>query len=380
MIEFNKEQLEKREFARVFSESLHSQYIANIDYADKFMILWKKCADFGLLGLPVGEKYGGLEESLSNIIAIMEGIGLGSKEIGIMFSVNAHIWACVSPILQFGTEEQKDKYLPPMIDGTLIGAHAASEQEAGSDVWSMKTTYKEVKDGFILNGTKTFVTNSPFADLYIIFARKENTIGMKGLSCFIIDKRTDNIEIGKIIEKMGLELSPFTTIYINDCFVPSDRLLGKENQARKIFNYSMELERPFIFVFQIGLMERQLNECFEYAQKRTQFNQTINKFQSISNKLADMKVRLEASKLLIYKVVHELSQKKNTYLSSSIAKLYVSEALVANSMNAMEIFGGYGYVKEYGIEQNLRDSLASKIYSGTSEIQKNIISRLMQQK
>lgn len=377
MLLFSPEQEEKRLHARLFAEKTLNYQNRTGKQRQDFKEIWQKCADFGLLGLPFPEEYEGLDQDIPDIIAIMEGVGLGSQEIGILFSVNAHIWACLMPIFTFGTEAQKEKYLPALIGGELIGAHGASEEEAGSDIWNLQTNYVETEDGYLLNGVKSFVTNAPHADLFLIFARRKGASGKQKFSCFIMERNTANLTVGKPVDKMGLEFSPMASVYMDDCFVPKENLLGKEHQATKIFNHSMEYERTFIFTFQIGLMEGLLNKCVDYAKKRSQFDQKIIGFQSVSNKLANMKVRLETSKGLSYKVAYEKSQNMNTYLSSSIAKLHISESLVQSSMDAIEIHGGYGYAKECGIEIYLRDFMASKIYSGTNDMQRNIIAKLI---
>jgi alkylation response protein AidB-like acyl-CoA dehydrogenase len=330
--------------------------------------------------LPIPKKYGGLEENILDIIALMEGIGSKSPGTGILFSLNVHLWACEVPILYFGTETQKTGFLPKLMSGETIGAHAISEPETGSDAWNLETTYQKTGDGYILNGTKNFVTNGPAADIFLIYARdkaEKAEKNLKNIACFIVKKNTEGLTIGKPIEKMGLENSPISSIYLTDCLVPAGNLLGQIGQGTNIFNLTMEYERTFLFSFQIGFMEKQLKDCVQYAKKREQFKKKIIQYQSISNRLADMKVRLEVSRLLMYKIAHEKMARKNVFLDSSIAKLYISESLVQNSMSAMEIYGGYGYMKEYGIEEHLRDAMASKFYSGTSDIQRNIIAQFL---
>lgn len=375
---FTQEQLEKKQFAESFArKQLALKERDETDREGLFRLLWSRCADFGLFMLPVPGKYGGLEEELPGIVAIMEGIGAGSDEAGIMFSVNVHIWACILPVLHFGTEEQKERLLPCLINGKSIGAHGISEENAGSDVWNLETTYEEDENGYTLDGIKNYITNGPLADVFIVYARQKGSKGMKGVSCFIAERGMKGFTIGKPVEKMGLELSPLSSVYFNDCLLPKANLLGQKGQGMNVFNHTMEYERTLLLSFQIGLMERQLKRCVEFAGKRRQFNHRIIDFQSVSNKLADMKVRLEASRLLSYKVVNEKMENRSIFLPSSIAKLFISESLVQNSMCAMEIFGACGYIKEYGIEQSLRDSMGSKFYSGTSDIQRNIISGLI---
>ena len=373
--------IDKKEHAQKFTKYIHSKYnilglIENKDIGE-YKALWKEYANFGLMKLPIPESDGGLGEDMLNMIAISEGIGLESIESGFMFAMNAHIWACLLPIYYFGSDKQKKSYLMPMMEGDIIGAHAISESKAGSDVYNLSTSFKEMDESYVLNGSKTFITNAPIADLLLVYARHHGTKGMKGICCFLVEKDTPGLFIGQPLQKMGLDLSFFSEIYLNNCVVPKSARLGSNNGGVSIFNYSMDYERPFLFSFQIGLMEKQLQSCSEYSRQRIQYNKPIREFQSISNKLADMKIRLEVSKLLCYKIATNKQKQKASSIDSSIAKIYISESIVNNCISAMEIYGAYGYTKEYSIERNLRDSFAGKIYSGTTDIQRNIISSLI---
>lgn len=377
MFNLSPEQKEKKRLGTDFARKLYNKEPGKTGPEEQFSYLWQKFSDFGIFRLPIPKKHGGMEENILDIVALMEGIGSASPGTGILFSLNVHLWACEVPILYFGSESQKALFLPKLMTGETIGAHAISEPEAGSDAWNLETTYQKTSDGYVLNGTKNFVTNAPVADIFLIYARETTGKNLKNIACFIVKKNTGGFTIGKPVEKMGLQNSPLSSIYLNDCAIPGDNLLGQIGQGTNIFNLTMEYERTFLFSFQIGFMEKQLRECVRYAKKREQFKNKIIQYQSVSNRLADMKVRLEISRLLMYKVAHEKMKGKNVFLDSSIAKLYISESLVQNSMNAMEIFGGYGYMKEYGIEEHLRDSMAGKFYSGTSDIQRNIIARFL---
>lgn len=386
MYELTREQKEKKRLGADFARKLYQgeamKTRTGTGSAETFSYLWRKFSEFGIFTLPIPVKYGGLEENILDIVALMEGIGSESPDTGILFSLNVHVWACEVPILYFGSETQKTELLPGLMSGAAIGAHAISEPGAGSDAWNLETTYEKTSEGYLLNGTKNFVTNGPVADIFLIYARDRRDQSdqadqagksLKKIACFIVKKDTPGFTIGKPLEKMGLQNSPLSAVYLNDCEIPAGNLLGQIGQGANIFNLTMEYERTFLFSFQIGLMEKQLKDCVKYAKTREQFKNKIIQYQSVSNRLADMKVRLEISRLLMYKVAHEKMQNKNVYLDSSIAKLYISESLVQNSMAAMEIFGGYGYMKEYGLEEQLRDAMAGKFYSGTADIQRNII-------
>jgi alkylation response protein AidB-like acyl-CoA dehydrogenase len=309
--------------------------------------------------------------------AIMEGMGQGCKDNGLIFSINAHVLTCVVPVLQHGSEELKDAYLNKLISGELIGANAMTEADSGSDVYSLRTSAEKKKDYYLLNGSKTFVTNAPIADIFIVYAATGLTKGFFGLSCFLIEKDTNGLSVGNNLEKMGLRTSPMSDLGFKDCKVPVSNMLGQEGAGGILFSSSMEWERGLILANCIGIMDRQLTECLQYANTRKPGSQSIGQQQSIAHKLAEMKVRLETSRLVLYKAAWLKSQRKTASVESSLAKLVVSESYIQNCRDAMQIYGGYGYMAEYELERELRDALASSLYSGTSEIQKNIISSLL---
>ena len=334
---------------------------------------WKKCANFGIQSLPIPSKYGGLEEDILTCLVAMQGLGYACKDNGLLFAINSHMWTCEIPILNFGTDEQKEKYLPALCKGELIGGHAMTEPDSGSDAYSLKTTAVRKGDKYILNGTKMFISNAPIADILLVFAITDKSKGFAGISAFIVEKDYPGFSVGKPLDKMGLRTSPTGEVILQECEVPIVNRLGKEGAGAAIFNSEMEWERSCLFACHLGAMESQLEACVKYAKERRQFGKPIGKFQSISNKIADMKVRIEFSTLILYKVACMKAQGKKAPIESAIAKLYLSESYVASSLDAIQIHGGYGYMKEFGVERELRDSIAGKIYSGTSEIQKNMI-------
>jgi alkylation response protein AidB-like acyl-CoA dehydrogenase len=334
---------------------------------------WRKCAEFGIQGLPMPEKYGGLGRDVLTCISAMEGLGYACRDSGLLFSINSHIWTCESPILKFGTEEQKEKYLPGLIKGLSIGGHAMTEPDSGSDAFRMKCRAVKKGDRYVLNGTKIFISNAPIADVLLVFAVTDPKKGFAGFSVFILEKGFPGFSVGKPLEMMGLTTCPMGEVVLDDCEVPEENRLGKEGGGAAIFNSEMEWERSCLFATHVGAMEKDLEECIEYAKIRCQFGQPIGKNQSISHKIADMKVRLELSKLALYRVAWLKANGKRAPVESAVSKLFISESYVENCMEAMQIHGAYGYSKEYGFERSLRDSIAGKIYSGTSEIQRNII-------
>jgi alkylation response protein AidB-like acyl-CoA dehydrogenase len=338
---------------------------------------WKKCADFGILGLPMPQKYGGLEMDLMACVVAMEGLGYASMDPGLLFSINSQIWTCEAPILKFGTEEQKEKYLGRLINGSLIGGHAMTEPDSGSDAFSLQCSARKVGDKYILNGTKMFITNAPIADLLLVFARTGDRKGFAGISVFIVEKSFPGFSVGKPLKMMGLKDCPLGEVVLQDCEVPAENRLGREGAGLAVFNSEMEQERSCLFATHLGSMEKTMEDCVKYAKNRNQFGKPIGSNQAISHKIAEMKLRVEMSRLILYKVAWMKANGKRAPMESAIAKLFISESYVATCLDAVQIHGAYGYSIELGIERNLRDAIGGKIYSGTSEIQRNSIATFL---
>jgi hypothetical protein len=338
---------------------------------------WKKCADFGIQGLPIPEAYGGQGADPLTMVVGMEALGYACRDNGLIFSLNAQMWSCEVPIARFGTDEQKQRYLPGLADGSIIGIQGMSEPDSGSDAFSLATLARRDGDDFVLNGSKTFITNAPVADVFVVFASSDRSKGAFGLSAFLVDRNTPGVEIGQPFRKMGLRTSPMSEIVFTECRIPVTNLLGPFGAGMAIFNHSMEWERGIILASAVGTMQRQLETAVAYARQRRQFGQPIGKFQAVSHKLADMKVRLEAGRLLLYQLGWAMSNGRATGMESAMVKLFLSESLVQSSMECIFIHGGYGYMTDSEIERDLRDAIAGRIYSGTSDIQRNLIARFM---
>jgi len=371
---WSEEQLAAKTAAVRFAREELTKGVRERDREETFSLtLWRKCAEFGVMGLPFPQAYGGSEEDILSTMLVMEGLGYGGRDNGLLFALNAQMWAVQHPIHAFGTPEQKERYLPGLIRGELIGAHAISEPDSGSDVFAMRTRAERCDGGYLLNGTKTFVTNAPVAGLAVVFAMTAPGKGSWGVSAFLLDRNTPGFTVGKNIQKMGLRTAPMGEVILQDCFVPANSRLGNEGAGAAIFSSSMEWERACILGAHIGAMDRQLEECVRYARARVQFGQPIGKFQSVSNRLADMKVRLETARLLLYKVAWLKKEGKPAHQEAAMAKLYLSEAFAQSSLDAIRIHGGYGYTTEFEVERDFRDALGGTLYSGTSDIQRNII-------
>jgi alkylation response protein AidB-like acyl-CoA dehydrogenase len=338
---------------------------------------WRRCAEFGLLGMPVPQEYEGLGLGLSELLAVMEGLGYGMRDQGLLFSINAHLWTNTLPILTYGTDLQRRQYLPGLCNGDMVGANAASEPGAGSDVFSMRTRAEKRAGGYVLNGQKTFVTNATVADLFVAYATIDPALGAMGVTAFIVERGTPGVTLGRKLHKMGLRTSPMAEVVFEDCFIPESCRLGREGRGVEVFESSMEWERGCILASSLGLMRRQLETCLAHARTRKQFGQPIGKFQSVANRLVDMKVRLDTCRPLVYRIGWLKDRKKKAALEAAMAKLYVSDCFVKSSLDAVQIFGGYGYMTEQEVERDVRDAVGSSLYSGTSEIQRNIIARCM---
>jgi alkylation response protein AidB-like acyl-CoA dehydrogenase len=334
---------------------------------------WNKCAHFGILGMPLPEEYGGTGSDILSTMLAMEGLGYGCKDSGLIFAINAQMWAVQHPILTFGTPQQRQKYLPGLCRGDLIGAHGMTEPDSGSDAFSLRTRAEKRDGGYVLNGAKTMVTNAPMADLAVVFATTDPAVGRWGITAFLVEKGTPGFSVSRDMHKMGLRTSPMAELVLDDCFVPEENRLGPEGAGVSIFNSAMEWERACILGSHVGVMERQLEACIEYARTRRQFRQPIGKFQSISNRIADMKVRLETARLMLYRVAWLKKVGRSAEMDAAIVKLYLSECFVQSSHDALRIHGGYGYMAETGIERDLRDAIGGTLYSGTSDIQRLVI-------
>ncbi|HEY7211024.1 MAG TPA: acyl-CoA dehydrogenase family protein [Bryobacteraceae bacterium] len=338
--------------------------------------LWRKCASIGIQGLPVPEEYGGSGfDPLSTAIAL-EALGYGCRDGGLVFSLCAHLLACVVPVWLHGTDAQKRRYLPGLIDGTLIGMHSITESGSGSDSFAMRTCAVQTEKGWRINGSKTFVSNGPVGDLAIVFAMTDAKKGFHGgVTAFLVEKGTPGFSASGKFEKMGLRTAPLGELIFEDMDVSNDSVLGRIGGGSTLFATVMDWERILLVASHVGAMARLLETSISYARTRAQFGQTIGKFQAVAHKIADMKVQLEAAQLLTYRSAWRLGNLRNASLDASITKLFVSESLVKAGLDTVQIHGGYGFMVEYEVERALRDAVGSTIYSGTSEMQRNIIAR-----
>ncbi|MEZ5039499.1 MAG: acyl-CoA dehydrogenase family protein [Saprospiraceae bacterium] len=340
---------------------------------------WQKCADFGIQGLAAPAAYGGqkAEIDLMQAMLAMEGFGYGCQDNGLALALNAQMWTVQVPLSQFGTEAQKQKYLTAFTSGKSIAAHALTEPDAGSDIFSMKMTAHKQDGGYVLNGHKHLITLAPIADVALVFATINPKLGRWGVTAFMVEKGTPGFTASPTNSKMGLRTVPIGGFHFEDCFIPEENRLGGEGAGFSILNYSLEFDRCCILASQLGAMQRQLEDTIDFAKNRQQFGQPIGKFQSVSNRIADMKLRLETSRLLLYKVAWLKRNGQSALLEAALLKLQLSESFVASSMDAVRTRGGIGFLTEYEVERDLRDAVGGVLYAGTSDIQRNIIAKLL---
>lgn len=338
--------------------------------------LWRKCAAMGIQGLPVPEEYGGSGADPLTCAIALEALGYGCEDGGLVFALCAHLLSCVVPMLKFGSDEQKHRHLPALCDGRSIGVLGMTEPETGSDAFAMRTQAVADGDGFRINGVKTFISNATLADLVIVMALTDRAKGFHGgITAFVVERGTPGFASSQKFEKMGLRTAPLGELVFEDVRVGADAVLGGVGAGASVFTTAMDWERTCLAASHIGTMERLLETSTSYARTRRQFGQPIGKFQAVAHRIADMKVQLEAARLLAYRSAWRLGHARSVSMDASMTKLFVSESLVGAALAAVQVHGGYGFMTEYGVERTLRDAIGSTIYSGTSEIQRNIIAR-----
>jgi alkylation response protein AidB-like acyl-CoA dehydrogenase len=334
---------------------------------------WRRCAEFGLQGLCLPTELGGLGLDHQTTARVLEGFGQGTGDMGFVFSACAHLFACAVPICEFGSDELKGSVVPRLASGEWIGANAMTEAEAGSDVSRLQARAERDGDDYVITGDKTFVTNGPVADVAIVYATTDPGLGYMSLSAFVVELDRPGVIRGRPVTKIGLSGSPFGSLYFDGCRVPASQRIGQEGQGSLIFRGSMNAERACLFGAYVGNMQRQLDEVVAYASTRKQFGKPIGKNQAVSHRIADMQLRLEAARLLLYRACWLVDQGEDATFAVSLAKLAVSEAAVSSGLDAIRIHGGAGVVEETAVDQSLRDAIPATIFSGTSDIQREIV-------
>lgn len=336
--------------------------------------LWEEVARFGYGSLTIPTQDGGSGLSMLDAIIMVEALGKGTRDLGLAFSICSHLFASVMPIVKFGSSSLKEKYMDDFINGRLIVANAASEPNAGSDIYSMQSTAIPVEGGYRLNGIKCFVTNAPIADLFLVYAKTNPKHGFMGVTPFLIPRKTKGLTVGIEKEKDSLSTCPWSEVYFDDVFIPNEQRIGGEGSGWAVFNESMVWEKGCLFAIYLGAMDRLFSNVCDHVKTRKQFGKAISKFQSVSNKIVDMKINQDCSRLLLYKAGWLYDEGKDFEMEIAMSKLVTSESAVQCALDCIQLFGGSAIEKDMGLIQTLLDTIPSRIFSGTNDIQRQIIS------
>lgn len=365
-----------REMYRSFTVNEVKPLAEEIDEEERFPVeTVEKLARFGFFGIPFPKQYGGAGgDNLAYAMAVEE-LSKACGTTGVI--VSAHTSLCAAPIYEFGTEEQKQKYLVPLAKGEKIGAFGLTEAGAGTDAAGQQTKAVLEGDFWILNGSKIFITNAGYADTYIVMAMTDKSAGTRGISAFIVEKGFEGFSVGKKEKKMGIRGSSTCELIFENCKVPKENLLGKIGQGFKIAMKTLDGGRIGIASQALGLAQGAIDETVKYTKERKQFGRSISQFQNTQFQLADMQTKTEAARLLVYKAAYLKDQKVDFSMEAAMAKLYASEVSMEVTTKAVQLHGGYGYTREYGVERMMRDAKITEIYEGTSEVQRMVISAAM---
>lgn len=371
-----KTQLLQQELFRKFAETEIKPLAKEMDEAEEYsMELVKKLQKCHMFGIPYSKEYGGAGADVLTYTLAMEEVSKVDASTGITMSV--HTSLCCACINEFGTEDQKQKYLRPLVDGSKIGCYGLTEPGAGTDAAGVQT--EAIKDGdeYIINGTKVFTTNGGIADTFVVFALTDKSIGPKGMSAFIVDRNTPGLSVGPNIERMGIRAASNVEVIYENVRVPAERLLGKEGQGYKIAMTALAGGRIGIGAQAVGIAQGAINETIKYVQERKQFGKTISKFQNTQFKLAMLQTKVDAARLMVWRAATAKDNHENYAPLAAMCKLFASDVANEVTRECVQLFGGYGYCREYPVERAMRDAKITEIYEGTSEAMKMIISGAM---
>ena len=371
--ELSKEHQLLRELYRSFAQNEVKPHAEETDEQERFPVeTVKLLGRYGFMGIPYPKEYGGAGgDTLAYVMAIEE-LSKVCGTTGVV--VSAHTSLCCGPIYEFGTEEQKRKYLPDLLSGRHIGACGLTEPGAGTDAAGQQTKAVLEGDHWVLNGTKIFITNAGHADIFIIFAMTDKSLGTKGISAFIVERDFEGFRVGKEEKKMGIRGSSTCELIMENCIVPKENLLGSLNKGFKIAMKTLDGGRIGIAAQALGLGEGAVDEAIKYVKERKQFGRRISQFQNTQFKLADMVTRMSAAQLLVYRAAMKKDSGEVYSKEAAMAKLFASEAASEVTRQAVQLFGGYGYTREYPVERMMRDAKITEIYEGTSEVMRMVIS------
>ncbi|KHF38763.1 acyl-CoA dehydrogenase [Halalkalibacter okhensis] len=365
-----------RKMVRDFANKEVAPTAAKRDEEERFdREIFDKMAELGLTGIPWPEEYGGIGSDYMSYVIAVEELSRVCASTGVTLS--AHTSLAGWPIFKFGTEEQKQTYLRVLAEGTKIGAYALTEAGSGSDAAAMKTTAVLDGEHYVLNGSKIFITNGGVADIYVVFAVTDPSLRHQGVTAFIVDADTPGFSVGKKEHKLGIRSSPTTETIFENCRVPAQNRLGKEGEGFKVAMMTLDGGRNGIAAQAVGIAQGALDASIEYAKGRKQFGRAIGTQQGISFKLADMATKIEASRLLTYQAAWKESEGLSYGKESAMSKLLAGDTAMEVTVEAVQVFGGYGYTKEYPVERYMRDAKITQIYEGTNEIQRLVIGKML---
>ena len=375
--EWNQTQRDLRKGVERFGAALSDGYLQRDHDAVFDPAKWSQVCDSGVVALPFEQRYGGLGQDLLTTMYVLEGLGQTCRDGGLSFCVTTHIVSTGVPLQRFGSEQLKARYLPGVCTGATIGCHAITEPAAGSDALAMRTTATRAADGYRLDGSKTFVSNAPIAELFVVYARTDPAGGPLGITAFLVQRDTPGLTVGPPIAKMGLKSAPLAELFFDGCVVPAANVIGGVGAGFLVLDYVMKREILCSFIVNVGEAEHRLEQVRAYAKSREQFGRPIGSFQAVANRIVDMHIAIETARMWLYRSAERMSQGKDATIDVAISKLLASEANLASALSAVQLFGGNGYMAEYGLEMQLRNAVGGTIYSGTSDIQRNRIAAML---
>jgi alkylation response protein AidB-like acyl-CoA dehydrogenase len=375
--DWNDEQKALRKGLAKYYEALNAGVLED-DAAERFnRDKWQLIRESGVIRIPFAEQWGGLGHDALTLVYVLEELGYGCRDAGLLFALATQVVSAAIPLQKFGSDELKERYLARLINGEIISAHAISEPSAGSDAMAMSTTATPDGDGCLLNGGKTFITNGPIADVITVYAKLETGDGASGITAFLVPTDTPGFHVGPPIAKLGLNTCPFCELEFTDCRVPASNIVGKPGAGFFILEHVMNWEILCIFVMMAGEMQERMERCIAHVKKRTAFGVPIASNQYVAGKIVDQKIGIETSRKHLYDTARRFAKGRSVTTEISMSKLVTSEANLASALSAVQLFGGRGYMREYGMEKGLRDAIGAPIYSGTNEMQRVRIASML---
>jgi hypothetical protein len=369
----------KTEVSEWAREHLADRDLVEADRNSHFAIDdWHRCADRGVFRLFVPTEAGGSGADLATTLLTLEGLGHGCRDNGLIYAIASQVLTTQVLLARFGSAAQQQRWLPGLLDGSQFGALAITEPEAGSDAFSLATRAESLADGsYRLNGHKSYITFGPVADMCVVFATTRPGSGSWGISTFLVDTSTPGVERTDIREKMGMRTAPFGDVVLRDVVLPPEALIGREGAGASIFGAILNIERSYVFAPQVGAMERQLDEAIEFARHRQQGGGPIARYQAVSHRIVAMKERHERARLFLYRAALAEASGRDVTLWASLAKIVGSDTGIASSLDAATIHGARGYVSEYEVERTVRDAVGGLSYSGSTDVLRNVVARLL---